>query len=639
MSAIRQIRGIGIGAAILIVVIAVFAIAIRTSRFAGISAECARLASALGQTRVLGSLVYLYCVFAAHGADVATYPWLVAAWAMLVVGEALPRAWQVVVRAKELAPSKVGSVVSVRAPGLAHIRLPSGFPTTSYLVVSGTTRNATVLDRRDVGAHDWVVAAFEGDEVPKIGAVVTYDKGSAAGTAPLGIVSERTDLEVVRLRAGLSEQRLTAGGSVTLIVRNREVHYQITAVTAQEDRILTGIELGYLAVQAIKVGSWSSTIRAFEQIDWLPDLGSLAMPADESEDYKIDSDIGLVRGTKLGVQVSPNEIVTHNTAVLGMLGSGKTRLAVELLKRVLLSGAKAIVIDPTGQYSKQFPDHFTKALAEEVHQQITSAIATKVEEVHKDRHRGGNVGAFQRAVGKVVEAFLNSDSLILVIDPTEFTVSRQSGDLKNKKVGDSWVDSAPLEKLSPPQVVSVFAEACLDQCQRLGESDRARLVLLLEEAHLLIPEWNSVNSDGDRNATNSTAKSIMQGRKFGFGSIVVTQRTANVSKSILSQCHTVFALRMNDRTGMDFLSGQLSPEHLQMLPQLPDQVAIACGRSIASPMPVVIEINDSAMFDDRVWQGQVPTPTKALFGPTNIEAGSGTNWPAPDSAVAAPSRS
>lgn len=66
---------------------------------------------------------------------------------------------------------------------------------------------------------------------------------------------------------------------------------------------------------------------------------------------------------------------------------------------------------------------------------------------------------------------------------------------------------------------------------------------VFEEAHSLIPEWNAVASAGDKEATNGTAKAILQGRKYGLGCLVITQRTANVTKTILNQCNTVFGLR------------------------------------------------------------------------------------------------
>ena len=93
-------------------------------------------------------------------------------------------------------------------------------------------------------------------------------------------------------------------------------------------------------------------------------------------------------------------------------------------------------------------------------------------------------------------------------------------------------------ELTVAEVTRVISESSLVVCKEKGISDTARLLIVYEEAHSLIPEWNSVANDGDKYATNGTSKVILQGRKYGLGCFVITQRTANVSKSILNQCNT-----------------------------------------------------------------------------------------------------
>lgn len=44
---------------------------------------------------------------------------------------------------------------------------------------------------------------------------------------------------------------------------------------------------------------------------------------------------------------------------------------------------------------------------------------------------------------------------------------------------------------------------------------------------------------------------------YGFGCLLVNQRTANVAKTILNQCNTVFAMRTFDDTGKAFLANYL----------------------------------------------------------------------------------
>src|SRR2546421_12494623 len=88
------------------------------------------------------------------------------------------------------------------------------------------------------------------------------------------------------------------------------------------------------------------------------------------------------------------------------------------------------------------------------------------------------------------------------------------------------------------------------------------------------PEWNAVASEGDKAATNGTAKAILQGRKYGLGCLVVTQRTANVTKTILNQCNTVFALRVFDSTGMEFLRNYVGDDYSSVLSTLENRHAI-----------------------------------------------------------------
>jgi DNA helicase HerA-like ATPase len=63
------------------------------------------------------------------------------------------------------------------------------------------------------------------------------------------------------------------------------------------------------------------------------------------------------------------------------------------------------------------------------------------------------------------------------------------------------------------------------------------LLLLLEEAHRFVPE-------GGKNPANTILSTVAkEGRKYGVGLMVVTQRPTEIDSTILSQCGTVIALR------------------------------------------------------------------------------------------------
>ncbi len=74
--------------------------------------------------------------------------------------------------------------------------------------------------------------------------------------------------------------------------------------------------------------------------------------------------------------------------------------------------------------------------------------------------------------------------------------------------------------------------------------------------------------------------------------MVITQRTANVSKSILNQCNTVFALRVFDDTGKQFLENYVGRDYAALLPTLEERHAIVSGKALALTCPIEIALND-----------------------------------------------
>src|SRR5262249_35715719 len=153
---------------------------------------------------------------------------------------------------------------------------------------------------------------------------------------------------------------------------------------------------------------------------------------------------------------------------------------------------------------------------------------------------GGSVRQFKQRLREILTDFLSpaNTQRLKIFNPLQFQVWRQDSRMFN--------NTAAMAELTPTEITRLFAEVMLEAVQAQGMTDTARCCLVLEEAHSLIPEWTAVASEGDRGAANGTARAILQGRKFGFGCLVITQRTANVTKSILNQCNTIFALRVYD---------------------------------------------------------------------------------------------
>jgi len=135
-------------------------------------------------------------------------------------------------------------------------------------------------------------------------------------------------------------------------------------------------------------------------------------------------------------------------------------------------------------------------------------------------------------------------------------------------------------------VVSVLARMIFDFGVWTEREDAVPLLLVCEEAHRYIPRVEDAGFGPTRKAISRIAK---EGRKYGVSLCLVTQRPSEISESILSQCSTLFALRMSNEQDQTFVQRAL-PESalgfLATLPALRAQEAIVVGEGVTVPMRV-----------------------------------------------------
>jgi hypothetical protein len=317
----------------------------------------------------------------------------------------------------------------------------------------------------------------------------------------------------------------------------------------------------------------------------------------------------LVVGSLPGVDVQTrvqdvDSFITHNSAFLGALGTGKTTLAVRLLAdSVTAKDVRLVVIDITGQHRALF-DARLPGLVENLDATVSADLSVTRDHVVTHSRAGntvqdpgpsGNHDKFAANVRKALCDFLfatgrpadpaapviDGVGRVLVLNPDDFDVT------KGEKVGFQVI----CVPLSTAEKTRIIAEELLRVMMQIGLSPgRARVGLVLEEAHILVPEFTFVAQDGDRAAANGTARVVLQGRKYGLGTSVIAQRTANVSKSVLSQCATLFALRMFDDTGREFLSNFIGSDYAATLSSLQDWHAIAVGSGLGTNAATIVRL-------------------------------------------------
>ena len=96
-----------------------------------------------------------------------------------------------------------------------------------------------------------------------------------------------------------------------------------------------------------------------------------------------------------------------------------------------------------------------------------------------------------------------------------------------------------------------------------------------------------MSSGADSLASETVQRIVKEGRKYGVGAMVISQRPSEVDETILSQCGTFFALRLSNPTDRERVRGTLPDglvSLLDVLPVLRTGEAIVMGEAAKLPM-------------------------------------------------------
>ncbi|WP_295754649.1 ATP-binding protein [Undibacterium sp.] len=123
--------------------------------------------------------------------------------------------------------------------------------------------------------------------------------------------------------------------------------------------------------------------------------------------------------------------------------------------------------------------------------------------------------------------------------------------------------------------------------RNLSQGARHRpLLIVMEEAHIYL------NDDFKGMASKVVQRIVKEGRKYGIGAMIVSQRPSEINPTILSQCGTFFALRLTNSTDRSHITSAMA-DNLEgltsMLPILRTGEAIILGEAVKLPMRTTIE--------------------------------------------------
>ncbi len=146
-------------------------------------------------------------------------------------------------------------------------------------------------------------------------------------------------------------------------------------------------------------------------------------------------------------------------------------------------------------------------------------------------------------------------------------------------------------------VTAVIARMVFEALQRYVKVNGVALpsVLVMEEAHTFIKRYREdvENQDAASVCCQVFERIAREGRKFGLGLVLSSQRPSELSPTVLSQCNTFLLHRISNDRDQELVH-RLVPDNLRgllrELPSLPSQSAILLGW--ASELPILVKMND-----------------------------------------------
>lgn len=170
-------------------------------------------------------------------------------------------------------------------------------------------------------------------------------------------------------------------------------------------------------------------------------------------------------------------------------------------------------------------------------------------------------------------------------------VGRRSSYSGKKQIGRiAIVDLQGLSKTSMEVVVAIICNEILKAAQDPEDPIRP-VFIIVEEGHTFAPAQ-------DASISRAIIKRIAsEGRKFGVGLAIISQRPNKLDADVTSQCNTIIAMRIKNPDDQRFIaktSDYFSEADLRELPSLSTGEALVTGRAILAPL--IVKVGPKALI-------------------------------------------
>ncbi|HSV86681.1 MAG TPA: DUF87 domain-containing protein, partial [Levilinea sp.] len=521
----------------------------------------------LGQARVLYSVLFLFAVFTYRGIQSVQTVLLVLFWAVFIViwPLKLPQLISRIFSGKSKS-KPVGYVMRTDWPNIVRVVVQPGtdwnnrsikiFQQASgdqnlvlplYCEPQGEQMVGTGLVLKELSEkmsrldNGYMYEADQGSSITD--AEISEALGGGSQSKLVGFIVEESTIPEIKFEIW-DPNACWEGMLVWCEIGENHVYYQVTNGCTKEETYQSnrhGFQLG----SAAQLGVLDKD-QGFQKYPWIPRMNTPVLAESDSFGEGIlatkegDFVYGSIPGTKIDVSGPFAKNMDHHTAILGVTGSGKTEFAFELIRNVISNGIKVICIDLTAKYESRLNDLVPRNLSlsteniQELNQKLFDVETGTYGAPNEKRALQQFSQKIRDDVQKTIQEFLTA------VDD------------------ESKVGIIALEEISNTKATLFITEmylTCLLHFKKANTRNTPKVLIVVEEAHTVMPEPSTMGlGDFDsRGLVGKISQIALQGRKYGVGLLVIAQRTATVSKSILTQCNTIISFNCFDDTSLNFL--------------------------------------------------------------------------------------
>jgi len=574
----------------------------------------------VGNARVMFSITFFYGLLEFNEFPLieARYFWFIVIWAFILVWEPLGIGLKfeslILLFGKIKIQEEVGVIVRSKSPDLVYCQLHEDISLSSNdlvkILLKGTSSkdlygiviNIFFLDDKNwanIRIFSDLPSANLGSLFGKSGIIikVSYDDLDFSIKQILkdsniyqnrnkivGIIDTNSNVNQIKVQVINRSLDLRVGRVLYCTsYKGEAIYYQIGGGFTQEENLEEANKFGFVSAYANQLGIWDDKNLFFRKFDWVPELNTVvflydATPNPDSKQLKDDNCalIGHIPNSDFPVYAIMDELIPHHYSVLGITGCGKSTFEIDLIQKKINLGYKVLCFDITGDYAAIFDEldlEHESFYSKEVLDLLEPNIKNLEKEYGKwpDKRQYKSIDEWEddlkKHIHQCVETIYKSECLLYIVEIEEIANTTMIHDLFQRTLREIF-----------------------DYKKKTNDS--RILSIVFEEAHTIIPERSSSTfdyRDADR-IVNRIAQITLQGRKYNIGFSIITQRTANVSKTILNQCNTTFSFACYDKTAKEFLANYYGEEYANILPNLAKYQLLVAGKAINSMLPVIVQL-------------------------------------------------